>query len=312
MTFSSQVKNEIVHSRPKNELCRKLEFYGTLFVSGSFFLGKEPGIMIKTENEQVANHIFAQSKNLFPFQVILEKNEQEHRKGFLYIIKITGNEILSFLQEIKFVSANENGEVLFARVIPDMDVDDEEQVKAFIRGCFLGTGSCTEPWEYYSAEIICPTNELAQIIADLLQNAGIIAKISERRQKFVVYIREGDSVTGFLAFIGSHISALGLENVRAEKETRNYVNRATNCENANIEKTVVAAVAQRKAIENIISRGYYSHLTAALKQAADLRLEYPEATLEELADLANIKKSGINHRLSRLIELSDRLDKGLE
>lgn len=310
MTFSSQVKNEIVRSRIKNDKCRKIEFYGTLFVSGCFYVAKESGILLKTENDQVASHIYALIKSQFNFDAVLEEKKQEHRKSLLYVIRISGQNLFPFLEDIHFLDRNESG-MSFASELPPFDVNDEEQVKAFIRGCFLGTGSCTDPSEYYSAEILCPNKKLADGIADLLRFHDISAKVTERRQKFVVYIREGDSVTGFLAFIGSHVSALGLENVRAEKETRNYVNRATNCENANIDKTVSAAINQNTAIENIISHGYYAHLSNALRQAADLRLEYPDATLQELADLANIKKSGMNHRLYRLIELSERLEKGL-
>lgn len=310
MTFSSQVKSEIVRNRSKNDMCRNVELYGALFVSGCFYIGKESGVLIKTENDQVAQHIFSLVKSQLSFDVILEEKQQEHRKSPLYEIKISGPDLLLFLSEIGFITITDAG-AEFASRIPELDVDDEEQVKAFIRGCFLGAGSCTDPSEYYSAEIICPTRVLANTIVELLTPYGIISRVSERRHKYVVYIRDGDSVTGFLAFIGSHSSALGLENVRAEKETRNYVNRATNCENANIDKTVAASLTQKAAIENIISNGYYTRLSKALQQAADLRLQYPDATLQELADLANIKKSGMNHRLLRLLDISECLEKGL-
>lgn len=310
MTFASQVKNEIVRTRAKDDTCRKIELFGTLFVCGCFYVGKESGLLIKTENDQVAQHVFTLIKTQLPFTAILEEKQQEHRKTPLYVIKMFGQDLIPFLQSIGFITLAEEG-MQVATQLPPMDISDEEHVKAFIRGCFLGTGTCTDPSESYSAEISCPTASLASRITEMLSPYEIIAKVAERRQKHVVYIREGDSVTGFLAFIGSHSSALGLENIRAEKETRNYVNRATNCENANIEKTVAASLNQKAAIESIIAGGYYMHLSKALQQAADLRLEYPDATLQELADMANIKKSGMNHRLSRLLEISENLEKGL-
>lgn len=310
MTFSSQVKNEIVRSRAKNEDCRKMEFYGTLFVSGCFYIAKNTGILIKTENEQVAKHVFALIKSQFSFDVVLEEKQQEHRKAILYEIRIFGPELIGHLKEIGYLQTDDSG-MHIAESLPLINQEDEELIKYFVRGCFLGAGSCSDPAESYSAEIICPTEPLALQIAEILNEYSLLAKVSERRQKYVVYMRDGDSVTGFLALIGSHSSALGVENVRAEKETRNYVNRATNCESANIEKVVTASLNQKAAIENIIAHGYYSSLSVALQQAADLRLEYPDATLNELADMANIKKSGMNHRLSRLIDISECLDKGL-
>lgn len=310
MTFSYQAKNEIVRNHSKNDICRKMEFFGTLFVSGCFFVAKNSGILIKTENEQVARHIFSLVKSLFTFDVVLEEKLQEHRKVSLYEIRISGEGLLDYMKEIGYICADENG-MHIAEALPKMNLEDEGQVKAFIRGCFLGTGSCTDPADSYSAEIICPNENLALQIADILNSYSLFAKVSERRQKYVVYLRDGDSVTGFLAFIGSHSSALGLENIRAEKETRNYVNRTSNCENANIDKMVAASMNQKAAIDSIISHGYYSNLTEALKQAADLRLEHPDASLQELADLASIKKSGMNHRLYRLVEIADYLDKGL-
>lgn len=310
MTFSSQIKNEIVRGHLKNDMCRKMEFCGTLFVSGCFYIAEKTGILIKTENEQVAKHIFAQIKALFSFEVILEEKKQEHRKTELFEIRFFGPDLMKYLSSVGFIRSDESG-MHIAEGFPDMVREDEELIRAFIRGCFLGTGSCSSPSDSYSAEILCPNETLAVQLAGILNGYDLLAKVSERRQKYVVYMRDGDSVTGFLAFIGSHSAALGLESIRAEKETRNYVNRASNCENANLDKVVAAFMTQRTAIENIIEKGYFSHLTPALQEAADLRLEYPEASLSELAEYASIKKSGMNHRLQRLIDISESLDMGL-
>ena len=107
------------------------------------------------------------------------------------------------------------------------------------------------------------------------------------------------------------MAALDLENVRAEKETRNYVNRTTNCEYANLDKLVAASVKQQQAVNTILRHGHFQRLPKALKEAAELRLNYPDASLQELADMADIKKSGMNHRLTRLIEYAQDLENGL-
>jgi DNA-binding protein WhiA len=99
--------------------------------------------------------------------------------------------------------------------------------------------------------------------------------------------------------------------VRAEKETRNYVNRTNNCVYANLDKLVAAAMRQQQAVNTIIRHGHFQRLPKALKEAAELRINYPDAGLQELADMAGIKKSGMNHRLARLVEYAQDLENGL-
>ena len=162
-----------------------------------------------------------------------------------------------------------------------------------------------------SVELLCRAESFAVGLVDLLNEYGLSANYSLRRNRYVVYLKEGDSVTGFLALIGSNTAALDLENVRAEKETRNYVNRTTNCEYANLDKLVAASVKQQQAVNTILSHGHFQRLPKALKEAAELRLNYPDASLQELADMADIKKSGMNHRLTRLVEYAQDLENGL-
>ena len=131
----------------------------------------------------------------------------------------------------------------------------------------------------------------------------------QRREKPVVYLK-GDEVSAFLALIGANASVLKFESARSERDFRNYVNRTTNCETANIEKTVFASTEQIGAIETIEERMGLNRLPAPLYEAALLRLNHPEATLQELADLAEIGKSGMNHRLSRLVRIAKEIRHG--
>ena len=133
----------------------------------------------------------------------------------------------------------------------------------------------------------------------LLKNE-IRAKIIHRKQSFVVYLNEGDSISNLLALIGAYSAVLNFENVRVLKEMRNNVNRAVNCETANINKTVNAAMAQLESIRRIEKEIGLENLSDTLREAAELRLEYPEATLSELCELGGTTKSGMNHRLRKL------------
>lgn len=311
MSFTSDIKSEIVKIKLKQPRCRLMQLAGIVFACGSIRLGGAMAVTVRTENYEVARHASSLVKGLYELDTAMEESRQEHRRAPLYEVKFSGEGVLPFLRDSGFLSEDENG-IGFAVSCPVHADTDEEEAHAFIRGCFLGTGSCSNPAESYSCELICPTESFARELSGVILEMGIMAKLCFRRGKWVIYMRDGDSVTGFLAVIGSHSAALGFENVRAEKETRNYVNRMNNCENANLDKTIDAACRQKAAIEYIIRRDRFRTLSPALRETAELRLDNPEATLQELADLANIKKSGMNHRLTRLVEMAEDIEKGLQ
>ncbi|MBD5559486.1 MAG: DNA-binding protein WhiA [Clostridia bacterium] len=171
---------------------------------------------------------------------------------------------------------------------------------ASLRGAFLACGTISDPKKGYHLEFVTPNGAFARLLQDTLRRVGISAKISQRRTLFVLYLNEGDSVASLLALIGAHTSILNLENVRIFKETRNNVNRAVNCETANINKAVNAALVQRRSIELIDREMGLGKLSASLQEAARLRLQYPEATLQELCELSGTTKSGMNHRLRKI------------
>ena len=240
----------------------------------------------------------------------MEERVREHRKAPLYVVNMSGPRAGEMLSDTGVMVTDEEGIHLLTR-LPGNLVGEDEARRAFVRGCFLGAGSCSDPQGEYSVELLCRTEPFAAELSDLLNEYGLTARYALRRNRYVVYLKEGDSVTGFLALIGSNIAALDLENVRAEKETRNYVNRTTNCEYANLDKLVAASVKQQQAVNTIVRHGHFQRLPKALKEAAELRLNYPDASLQELADMADIKKSGMNHRLTRLIEYAQDLENGL-
>ena len=132
--------------------------------------------------------------------------------------------------------------------------------------------------------------------------------MTERKDRFVIYLKEGDDVTGFLALIGADSAALSFENVRAEKDMRNYINRTNNCESANTDKQVIASLKQQAAIKMILSHIPFERLPQSLRETIELRLNNPDASLAQLAELAGIQRSGMNHRLLRLLEMASKLE----
>ena len=310
MSFASDTKDEVVRIRVRDGAVKLSELSGLTFACGNLKLGRKKAISYRTENREVGRHIAALGASLYDLEVEMEERVREHRKAPLYVVNMSGPRAGEMLSDTGVMVTDEEGVHLLSR-LPEGLVQEDEARRAFVRGCFLGARSCSDPQGEYSVEILCRTESFAGSLADLLTQYGLTARYALRRNRYVVYLKEGDSVTGFLALIGSNIAALDLENVRAEKETRNYVNRTTNCEYANLDKLVAASVKQQQAVNTILRHGHFQRLPKALKEAAELRLNYPDASLQELADMADIKKSGMNHRLTRLIEYAQDLENGL-
>lgn len=178
--------------------------------------------------------------------------------------------------------------------------------RAFLRGVFLASGTMTDPNEIYNLEMVFRYSWLANEVMRLLVQFEIPGKITERKGRYVVYLRDGDDISDFLRVLGASSSLLQLEDIRVVKEVRNRVNRRVNCETANIHKTAATSARQIEDIRVIEEREGLDSLPDSLREIAFLRLENPEATLSELGDLLDppVGKSGVNHRLRRLHEIA--------
>ena len=187
----------------------------------------------------------------------------------------------------------------------------EEQIKRItIREAFLKSGFLSEPKRDYHLEMSFPTTQKAADMLDLLDGFSIGSKIIQRDKKYVIYIKDGEEISKFLALIGASSSVLNFEEIRVIKETRNNINRKVNCETANLNKTVIASVEQIESIETIKKAKKWGTLPETLKEIAELRLSNPEASLAELGDMLDtpISKSGVNHRLNKLIQIAREMN----
>lgn len=181
--------------------------------------------------------------------------------------------------------------------------------RSFLRGAFLATGSISDPEKSYHFEIVCATMAKAEQLRAIMATFDIEAKIIRRKRYFVVYIKEGSQIVDILNVMEAHVALMNLENVRILKEMRNSVNRRVNCETANINKTVSAAVKQVEDITYIRDTVGFGKLAEGLEEIALKRLEHPEATLKELGLMLNppVGKSGVNHRLRKLGSIAEAI-----
>ncbi|NTV89936.1 MAG: DNA-binding protein WhiA, partial [Clostridiales bacterium] len=174
--------------------------------------------------------------------------------------------------------------------------------KAFLRGAFLSGGAISDPEKTYHFEITARSPNVANDIKRMLASFHLNAKIILRKGSYVSYLKEGENIVDFLNIVGAHTALMELENVRILKGMRNSVNRMVNCETANLEKTVNASVRQMDNIRYLIDNNMLGKLPENLREIAELRLSYNEASLIELGQLMSpaLGKSGVNHRLRKI------------
>ena len=209
-------------------------------------------------------------------------------------------------------SINVNGKLFFIKISKkkadniekfDFKTDQISDVRAFIRGLFMGSGSINNPEKKYHLECgIGEENDIKKIV-DLLKQSDINFKNNDK----TIYTKEGEEISKFLAFIGANKSMLKFEEIRVQRHMNNKVNRLVNCESANLNKVLNASVEQINAIKKLKESGKFEKLDNSLKEIAELRLEYPDISLVELGKKMSIPlgKSGVNYRLKRIIKKAE-------
>lgn len=307
MSFSSTAKEDLSKIKLKSREQRLAQLAGLIHTCGALYVGRGRGASFSSETLAVGKHIVTLASSLYPLDSTIELSQRERRRP-LTLVTLLGNEAEKMLLDSGLL-VNEPDGYRLGETVPDSLLLDDECRRAFLRGAFLGSGSCSNPYRGYHLEIVARSTAFAEQLRETIRSFGQEAKVTFRRDKYVLYLK-GDEVSSFLALIGASGSALNFESARAERDFRNYVNRTTNCETANIEKTVNAATEQRLAIELIEEHTGLNRLPAPLYEAAMLRLNHPDATLQELADIAEIGKSGMNHRLARLVRIAKEIRHG--
>jgi len=179
--------------------------------------------------------------------------------------------------------------------------------KAYLRGVFLGAGTMTNPEREYLFEINCASRTMASDVKKLINSfVDIHAKLTERKGRYITYVKDSGQILDILAIMGAHSMYFSYENVRLTKEIRNEANRRSNCDQANIDKTVAAAEKQIISIQSIQKRAGLDSLSDKLREVAEIRLAHPDASLAELGDMMDppLKKSGVNSRLKRIEQIA--------
>jgi hypothetical protein len=191
----------------------------------------------------------------------------------------------------------------------DVNVNGDRETGLFLRGVFLARGTVSDPSQNYHLEINIPDENKADKLLNLISESGIPIKKGVRKRRPILYIKESESISDFLTFIGAGVNSMEIMNAKILKEVRNNVNRAVNCDAANIEKTTRAAANQIENIELIFDRKGVDFLSQELKQVAKLRLNNFEMSLKEIGDACEprLSRSGVFHRLEKIKNIAEKL-----
>lgn len=227
------------------------------------------------------------------------------------LYKLLFNLKIDYEPEIKrkvFVSKIKKSDL--SKLKREETITDEEELKAIVRGAFLGSGSINDPNKKYHLEILLKSKENAMYLQNIIKMFGIKIKLLDSNN--TIYIKEGEEISKFLALIGATKSVLSFEEIRVLRDTRNNVNRLVNCETANLNKIVNASVKQIEDIKFLKKMKKFDSMPNYLIEIAELRLENPDISLKELGQMLEnpIGKSGVNHRLKKIQEYADEIRKG--
>ncbi|MCD7746154.1 MAG: DNA-binding protein WhiA [Lachnospiraceae bacterium] len=311
MSFSMEVRRELSTQIPSARHCQLAELAAIISMTGDIFVGEDRcGIKIRTENLLVARKSFTLLQKTFNItvdvSVHIHKSEKKSERIYTVLVK-EREAAFGVLRALKLTdgAAFHGG----ARMVDPLLVQQSCCRRACIRGAFLCAGSISDPRKSYHFEIACSNAGMADMLRTLIHSFGPDAKIVQRKSHYIVYIKEGTQIVDMLNIMEAHVSLMNLENIRIVREVRNSVNRKVNCETANINKTVDAAVRQTEDIRFLLERMDFEQLPPSLAEIARLRLENPDASLKELGEMLAppIGKSGVNHRLRKLSSMAEQV-----
>ncbi len=312
MSFSSEVKEELKNKVDGAKHCQIAELAAMLAFGGTVIpVGDDRYLLVMTtENEIVSEKFVELMSKAFGVNPNMIDYDYEGAKNSTIHMSIGDCEVVDkILMALKWKNV-QNGEVcpVFAH---QLIVQKECCKRAFIRGAYLVAGSISDPNKYYHYEIVCNQEESALKLKEMLAFFKLEAKVTARKNNYIVYLKEGNNITDCLNVMGAFVSQMELYNVMILKGISNNINRQVNCETANLNKTIEAAVKQTKDIEYIRDTVGLDYLSDGLKQVALVRLENSDMNLKDIGDRLNppVGKSGVNHRLRKIGEIAEELRK---
>lgn len=303
MSFATDTKKELCSFVSTDVEVLRSELYAMLLLSREF---SSQNIVFKTENKNVASRFVSLCTMLF--SPIIERSQPLSNSSKIHTIRIIDSADCKRIFEFY---GHDDRDINLR--VNRANLPDDNCERAFIRGAFLACGSVTDPEKGYHLELcvvhknLC--TDMCNIIRDI-EDCTVKIKMLNRNGSYIGYIKDSEQITDLLTYMGASNSAMTVMGAKALKQIRNSINRRTNSEIANLQKVAGASATQIKAIRKLQDLGKFLSLSDELKAVAQLRLDYPELSLRDMGQMLDppISRSGVNHRLTKLIELSQEED----
>ncbi len=304
MSFTSEVKNEISKlNTMKTENISELSA-----IIRNIGIYNDKTLKITSENASVARRIFSLIKeqyNIIP--KITVRRGYNFNKNYIYILELRHKTDI-ILEDI---SVNYNSD---SNIPKEYLYSDDEQIRAYLRGLFLGAGSINDPKKSrYHLEFFVDNKDYADFVSKLLNEYDLNSKILKKETKYMIYIKEAEKIGDFLRILNATNALFYFEDIRIYRDHKNMTNRLNNCEQANVDKIIATANTQIHWIETIRKVGGLDLLDEKTKEAAIYRLKYPETSLLELGEIITLEtgkpitKSGLHHRFRKIKQLAEKI-----
>ncbi|EGC1520172.1 DNA-binding protein WhiA [Listeria monocytogenes] len=310
MSFASETKKELTHM-DVSDSDAKVELAAFIRMNGAISFSSQLVIMdVQTENAAIARRMYQLLKDLYEVPIeLLVRRKMKLKKNNVYIVRLKSG-TRGILEDLRILEPP----MTFTKSIDRGFVKKRSAKRAYLRGAFLASGSVNNPeTSSYHLEIFSVYEEHNEAICALMNQFDLNARTLERKNGFITYLKEAEKITEFLSIIGATSALHHFEDVRIMRDMRNSVNRLVNCETANLNKTINAAVRQIDNIKYIQSTVGLEALPERLREIAALRIANEDVTLKELGEMlttGQVSKSGINHRLRKLDQIAERLRSG--
>lgn len=309
MSFTANIKEEV--TRLEGNV---LEYLAELscIIRNNATIKEE--IIITVENNAVARRIFKLIKNIYDVTpVITVRKRYNFNTNLSYILKIKQKKEL-ILKDLSIIIDG-----VYQNIPKSYLINDEECLRAYLRGLFISTGSINDPkTSRYHLEFIVDNKEYALFLVELLNRFRLNSKMINREKNYMVYIKEAEKISDFLRIINAYQAVMYFEDIRIYRDHKNMTNRLNNCEQANIDKIFLTAAKQLKDIEKLKEYDLLDVLDEKLKEVVEYRQKYPESSLQELSEIMSnelgysISKSGLNHRFRKIKEMIKRIEDNQE
>ena len=298
MSFSKRCKKEVLKKEPINplaELMCVVDFIGSIRISNSGYK-----IVFKTYSNTEARYIYNIIKDTYNYSSTFEIKDLNNDDR-LFTVIIEESKISEDIMD-----KSSNFFINNPRDLEDVSFDD---IKSFLKTAFVFKGSVNDPQRGYNLEISSNDENSADLLKKSMEIFELNPKVNVKKDSFVVYLKDSDKISDFLAIIEANKSLFELENVRAMRSIRNDINRQTNFDKANIDRTVNASLKQVDAINYLIKQNEFQKLSDDMIEIGSLRLENPYASIEELGAMVKpaMSKSKVNYRLQKFIKMAEDL-----